>query len=279
MTAPATSMEWTLPEGYGEFEYTPDATRYAPYPVGGWRRGNQRPPMPGFCYFRASDLSGEPGAPWVGAEVYDDEPGYVASAFSVLVLGMRKTAFIGSGKDKEYLKHYDRSLRGCRLLTEALCLVEGIDEPVILTFSGLNGKGFSEAYNAFVKMVVTPATRAFHKSLPPFAFWMPISAEFDAKGKPIVRETDVPGSKEKGFVTPPVLKLAEAEPSPAYIQSLMADVGQAFYAAQVREDARDWLKSNRYLERLERTGGVDVAPRNGDGNGAFTEAELPPDVF
>jgi hypothetical protein len=185
-----------------------------------WHNGAKgskgQPGTPGDFYTKAEffdgDLSGD-GSPWKADTRFNDEPGFAAERLCFLVIHQRLQWYIdhqltNGQKRTEWLPKYQDGARG---RTEILCIAEGIDGAVVLSVKGTTGRALNQKPSKdgaggvipqFRKAVIDLAGRKFRRTLPLYAFWLPISTKRTAKGDIAFEDTGF-GS----FVTPPALAL------------------------------------------------------------------------
>lgn len=272
---------------YDDIPYEEEKRQFGPGPQVLWLRGNERPPLPGRFYVKARAFGdNEPGEPWQPESPFGDETGYSTPTAKMLVIGVRRTTFVPivrkiGGEErsvKEYKPHWKPEYKeqGGKLLTEALVLMEGLPDVAVFQAQGTNGYAFDAALKAFKAQLVAPMSRRAalvgKRGLPPFAFFLPLTA-FDEKGKPVIRKFPAFNT----YATPPRLDMPELDDDTLveWAQALAAPHAMVAYAADMAVEHADWLKSNRYLDTQAR-----FAEANGEAfpPTPFGVDDLPPDL-
>jgi hypothetical protein len=197
----------------------------------------------GEWYTSERELNGLTTAkPWVAKEKFDGEDGYVASSFRFAPIMTRSQAFMtNDAQETIWLKHYTK---GARIYTEYLCIVESITTqagayvPVVFATKGLVGKAVANNIKDFRKA----STKVDLNAMPPWAFFIPMAAPVNDKGKPVYTDTG-----RGAFVTLPTLTLPDTFDMEAYYvgPDILAQ-GDEFYKAN-----REWSKQQRGNEPRE----------------------------
>lgn len=171
-----------------------------------WHNGVRQVKQPGHFYARAADFpAGIPG--WVDIEKFEGEAGLTIESVKLAVLTWRSQAFRKSDDPSvpgEWLIKWEP---GATIYTELLCLIEGMDEPVIWAAKGLTGKaitGKGGILPTYQNGLLRNAVRVAGKALPHWTFWLPISSKRTADGKTAYEDTG-----HGSFVTPPALILPD----------------------------------------------------------------------
>ena len=229
------------------FSFTPDAQEVQGYPRIYWRNGAKQAQAGGFFYASSRDFA-ELGAPWEAVELYNDEPGFKASALKIAVIRKRSQAFteyLPEGSKDKVKVWYDHWKLGRQLYTELLCLMEGYDGLVTLVAKGLTGRALT-AKNVGIlprhaELILKEAQKTWKGDgvVPPWAFWVPIGTKLGPKGKPEFIDTGY-GST----ITPPDLAIS-GEVSRDTLKSLfvgreLLDIGLEAY-----HDHAEWQKQLR----------------------------------
>lgn len=164
-------------------------------PTLGWRNGVKQARTPGFFYIKADDLGGDvPSAPWVEANIYDDEEGYKAEQLHLVCLGYRTQAYTEEKAPGQkyptqtWLTHWEP---GARIRTEALVIAEGLPGLWVWSSKGMTGKALTGKGGILPqqKKFTTAAGVAIGAQFSPWAFWMLIGGLTDVKGGPIYTDT------------------------------------------------------------------------------------------
>lgn len=164
----------------------------------------------GCFYGKDVAFTDAPPAPWVLDERHADsgEIGYSVPELRLSFLGSRSQWFIPGDEPgdpaKEWLTGYQD---GAKKLTEYLVLIDGMADPMVLSVSGKYKAGsFSDILNAYRRGALAQAMRKTKRTLPPWAFWLPIANRRDRDGKTIYEKAQDGNGKEYGStVTPPAL--------------------------------------------------------------------------
>lgn len=195
--------------------------------------------MPGCFYAKDTAFVEVPPAPWTLDERYIDqgEVGYSAPKLNIALIGWREQWF-RPGQDRgdlpEWLTAYES---GAKKLVEYLILVEGLAEPMVLSVSGKYKAGpFAQIISGFKRGALAQAMRKVKRTLPPWAFWLPIAGQRDRDGRPVyLKAQDGEGKEYGSIVTVPVLV---GSPIARSVQDIMD-------GAAVWEQYQDWLKYKR----------------------------------
>lgn len=228
------------------FEFTPDTPerQSEAYPRIWWYNGSKQAGTNGHFYTTEREFpEGIHGFEQV--ERYDDEVGYKAEALKIAIIRRRAQAYTevrdGDRTTKTWHDHYKP---GRKIYTELLCLVEGVDEPVVWVVKGMIGQAVTKRktgiVDVFAESVLKLAAETWKGDgeVPPWAFWMPIMAPKTDKGKPVYTDTGY-GS----HVTLPVLALpamSREALKAIYVGRELLDIGKAHYIASA-----EWSKTMR----------------------------------
>ena len=166
---------------------------------------------PGVFYAKASEFTAAPGAPWAEDNRYADgdnpEHGYSAAELRVAVIGWRQQWFKpgGEGAPTVYLLGYEP---GAKKNVGILCMVEGLDDPMVISASGMNkAKPLLDLIRSYEDGLLKQASRIAKRALPRWTFWLPIrNQEKDGKTQ-YIDATDSAGKSYGSVVTPPALFL------------------------------------------------------------------------
>lgn len=205
-----------------------------------WYHGVKAAKLPGVFYARDTAFTDTPPAPWVLDERYSDqgELGYCAPRLSIAVLGWREQWFTpgeNRGDSSTWLPTY---VDGAKKLTEYLIRVEGLDDPMVLSVSGLyKAKPIIDLVSAFRRGALTQAMRKTKKNLPLWAFWLPIASRMRDGKVEYLEAKDADGKEYGSVVTPPALA---APPVARSVDEIMTD-------AEIWKEFRDagWFDYKR----------------------------------
>lgn len=228
------------------FSFTPDTTERAAemYPRIWWYNGAKQAGTNGHFYTNEREFAECPTG-WTQVERYDDEVGYTADALRIAVIRKRVQAYSEDRSSGMAIKTWHPHYKpGYRLYTELLCLVEGIEEPVVWVVKGMLGKHVTSKFGLLqhhhdniIKQAMT--TWKGDGVVPPWAFWVPIKADTTDKGKPVYTDTGY-GS----HVTLPKLDIPLHVPREVlvglYVGRAVLDNGLKIY-----QESAEWAKTQR----------------------------------
>lgn len=232
------------------FSFTPDSDYRSneQFPRMWWYNGSKQAGTNGFFYTSAREFPNGLTEPWEQVEKYDDEVGYMATTLSIAIVRKRVQAYtetrIGNDVTKTWHKHYKPN-HNMKLYTELLCLVKGMDDPVVWIVKGMTGRAVTKKgegivdqhHDAVFKQAA--ATWRAQGEIPSWAFWTTITAPTNAKGKPDYVDTGY-GS----HVTPPRLSLANPVNRDVlkqlYVGRELLEIGKTLYV-----ETADWQKQLR----------------------------------
>lgn len=208
-----------------------------------WHHGDPkgRPPRGGDFYTRADYFADGLGAPWQEASRFSDEIGYSADTLHILPITYRVQAFVkDEAGQRTYLPEW---VKGASLHTELLCLVEGIEGPVVWSMKGTVGKAVTDPKGsifATAKRTLTlEAERRLRKRVPPWAFWLPVTTLKEG-GKVKFVKLD-----QGSVVTPPMLELPPHSTTEELLNSLYAGRENIERCAALREEYATWRQERR----------------------------------
>lgn len=195
----------------------------------------------GVFYGRDTAFAEPPTAPWVLDERYidQDEIGYSAPELRIAFIGSRSQWF-RSGEDRskppEWLPAYVKE-DGVKLLTEYLILIDGLYDPMVLSVSGLyKSQPIADILSNYRRGALAQAMRKVKRTLPPWAFWLPIANKRTSDGKTVyIKATDADGKEYGSVVTPPALAAA---PVPVTL-------GILNYGSELWQQYQEWFKFKR----------------------------------
>lgn len=210
---------------------------------------------PGVFYAKDTAFTEPPAAPWVVDDRYADqgETGYSTPELLIAVIGWRDQWFI-PGKEKGDLPTWLPTFeRGAKKLTEYLIHIQGIDEPMVLSVSGLYKAGpIADLISNYKRGALTQAMRQSKKNLPLWSFWLPIANKRDASGKTVYIEAqDANGKTFGSVVTPPALI---GQPVARSVTEIMDD-------ARIWAEHQEWLRYKRTPQGVAEAEYVIEAPR------------------
>lgn len=192
----------------------------------GTKSGNVR--TPGVFYGKDTAFTDAPGVPWVLDERHSEqgEIGYSAPELRIAVIGWRDQWF-RPGADRGDLPTWLASYEdGAKKLTEYLIRVQDLAEPMVLSVSGLyKARPIADLVSSYRRGALTQAMRKYRRTLPLWAFWLPVANKRGADLKTVyVEAKDADGKDYGSVVTPPAL----------------AGLPQPRTAAEILEDAELW---------------------------------------
>jgi len=191
---------------------------------------------------------------------------FLTNQLSVAVLATRFRWVTLMGGQSVYHNDYRAGARG---KMQALVLVKDFDTltPVMLTFSGLATRYFSNTLNAFRQQVVAPASALAKKKFPLYAFWMPVKAG---------DHVEVGQQGAASFITPPVPgwdteAVKDTEQRRELLRGLFVGQEVLDRAAALWDDAQAWGK--RWKNTLEAVPAAEAGVE--EPNGEAAEEEIP----
>lgn len=188
-----------------------------------WYHGVKAAKLPGVFYARDTAFTDTPAAPWALDERYSDagELGYCAAQLNIAVLGWREQWFTpgeNQGDRSEWLPTYRD---GAKKLTEYLIRVQGLDDVMVLSVSGLyKARPIIDLVSNFRRGALTQAMRRTKRTLPLWSFWIPIASRQKDGKVEYIQAKDADGKEYGSVVTPPALAAA---PIPRTAAEIMAD--------------------------------------------------------
>lgn len=210
-----------------------------------WLHGVKQAKTPGVFYAKDLAFSTPPDEPWAPDDRFDDEAGFSAPLLHLAVIGERSQWFIPADKDlgtqTEWLPTYAANI-SAKKITEWLVLVEGINEPMVLSASGKHKAGpFTEAFQTYRTGLLTQASRVAKKQMPKWSFWLPFRNKLDAQGKTLYLDAaDGAGKTYGSVVTPPVLAL----PKDA-LDALFVGAGILALGEEIKAQYETWFTYKR----------------------------------
>jgi hypothetical protein len=188
-----------------------------------WYHGVKQAKLPGVFYARETAFTDAPPAPWMIDERYSDqgELGYCAPRLNIAIIGWRDQWFKpgeNRGDSSEWLPTYED---GAKKLTEYLIRVQDLDDPMVLSVSGLyKARPIIDLVSSFRRGALTQAMRKAKRTLPLWAFWLPIASRQKDGKVEYLEAKDADGKEYGSVVTPPALAGA---PAPRSVGEIMAD--------------------------------------------------------
>lgn len=222
-----------------------------------WMNGEFKTHQPGFFRIAQALFETAPPAPWTAQTIRFENGGseddYVAEKLRIAIIASRQQAFVrardASGKEvRTYLssKFMERGASNQSVLTELLCLVEGLEgvfvwaAPAIKTSMAIVG---NSGILAVLRDLQTEAQRTWKMQVNRWAFWLPIKTTIDAAGEVVFEKT-------KGKpVTPPRVYIPKKDPLSLYIGD---DLYR--YGYEIWQQYADWPQQRR--------GGTEVSTSN-----------------
>jgi hypothetical protein len=211
-----------------------------------WLHGVKQAKMPGVFYIKAANLSETPGAPWADDnERFEGEDGYSTPKLQIAIIGFRSQWFVPdedrTKPPKEWLLGYQEGI-GAKKITEYLCLVEGINDPIVLSMSGKNkGQPMWDIFKAYQNGLLKQGSRIAKRQLPVWSFWLPIANKRTPEGKTFYEDAkDGAGNTYGSVVTPPALYLPDNPLDTLYVGADIIRLG-----ASIHNDFSEWFKVKR----------------------------------
>jgi hypothetical protein len=170
-----------------------------------WMHGNKAGKTPGAFFGKATEFSGEPGAPWQTDDRFDDDPGFSAPALRIAFIAWREQWYHqDESGPKRWLLDYEA---GARKQVEYLCFAEGVEDPMILTLPKFTkAKPIQDIVKVYRDGLLRQASRIAGKGLPLWSFWLPIQGK-QKDGKAVYEEVTRNGASTGAYVTYPTLNM------------------------------------------------------------------------
>lgn len=227
---------------------TPPVDDHRPVlPAMWWYNGVKNARTPGVFYIKADALSATPSEPWQPSARFEGEEGFETETLHLLPICYRqqpyRTVTVGTGaqqrRERQYLTEW---VLGAQFHTELLCIVAGIEEPVVwschgMTSRALTGKG--GIFAVYRTGLLKEAEKVAGKKVPPWTFWLPIATQRDAMGRVIYTDTG-----HGSFVTPPALALPD-KPLADLLDELFAGKEWVEYGYELYRQFEDWRNERR----------------------------------
>lgn len=197
---------------------------------------------PGVFYAKDTAFTDLPGAPWTLDERYSEqgERGYSAPELHLAFIGERSQWFIPGatqGDPPTWILGYQQ---GAKKLTEYLVMVRGLDDPMVLSVSGMyKARPFTEIVGAYQRGLLTQAMRRFKRSLPLWTFWLPIANLRDGGKTRYLSAKGADGKEYGSVVTPPALYLPD---DPFTLARTIAEIEAG---AALWQEYQAWFKAKR----------------------------------
>lgn len=212
---------------------------------------------PGVWYAKASELPETPPPPWVMDDRFEDEIGYSAEQLRIAVVGWRSQWHIPgdkkTGRRTVWITDYDREVKGredelkaqslkVSKLTEILILVEGINDPMVLSVSGMyKAQPIIEAIKDYDYNLRKAGSRLVGRTVPRWAYWLPIGNP-TRDGKTVyLKATDRAGTEYGSIVTPPKVTYPDGA-----VRSLAVPLAVLARGEQLRQEYGGWFKAKRH---------------------------------
>ena len=244
---------------------------------------NEAQRAPGFFFTTSKELATAPGKPWTESQLYrkPGEDTFQSLWLTVTPLFVRSQAFIehrnGDKVTREYLPKWTP---GAKILTEILCLVDGIDDVVVWPSKGMIGIAVGKTFKHYRDKVLRPleaqlkaealkqgAPKDMVPGVPLWAFRLPVATalspldgkalyEVNRMGGQSVTVPDfrlpvtVDGKKVyASLVDPRTAPLITAENLAA--AGFALDIDQLHRLAELAEEYADWPKQRRNVEQAD----------------------------
>lgn len=205
-----------------------------------WLHGVKQAKTPGVFYAKASEFADTPTAPWQADNRFDEEAGYSTAELRLAVIGWRQQWFKPGtdGSAPTYLTQYEA---GAKKNVEVLCLVEGMDDPMVLSVSGMNkAKPILDLIRSYEDGLLKQASRIARKALPRWTFWLTVrNREKDGKTS-YIDATDSSGKSYGSVVTPPALYLPDDAMETCFVGEEVLRRGAEMHAMY-----REWFGAKR----------------------------------
>lgn len=202
----------------------------------------------GVFYIKDTELAEPPAAPWQSDSRYEDqaepERGYSAALLKIAPIVWHSQWHMPEhGEDgeqmrrkapKNWISAYER---GAQKHTDIICLVEGTDDPLVLSADGKYKSGaFTDIIRMYRNGLLRKAdfqARKRGKRAVPWMFWLPIAQKKRADGSAdYVKVIDPKTGKETGsVVTPPTLYLPADATESLLVSPEQLKLGGEIFAA------------------------------------------------
>lgn len=157
-----------------------------------WNNGMKvgRNASAGMWYAKGDAFQGSLPTGWAKSLAFEGD-GYEAKVIKMLPLLKRSQPFTKVGDSVVWHPEWVQNA-GMKMYTEVLCLLEGYDEPLVMT-----GKGWAASrithykrgcFGEQTEYITKPASQLAEKPLQPWAFWHVIGGAFDKGNQPIFVE-------------------------------------------------------------------------------------------
>lgn len=178
---------------------------------------------PGMFYAKDTAFAVPPDAPWVPDDRYAerDETGYSAAQINIAIIAERSQWFIPGkevGDSSTWITEYQS---GSKKLTEYLIRVQGVDDLMVLSVSGLyKARPIADLISKYRSGALAQAMRRVKRSLPLWSFWLPVANQLRDGKTNYIKATDASGKEYGSVVTPPALA---GTPIPRSSAEIVAD--------------------------------------------------------
>src|SRR5262245_12307136 len=230
MTIPNTPQVQDVPE-------IPDDREGDGLPRIWWMNGDRKSATPGFFRFD-QDIIDEPlPAPWeakiVTFENGNTQASWVTPKLRMMIVAVRQQAFIAErgpdGKSrKTWLnsKYMDKGAVNQSVLTEVLCMIEGVPIPFVWGAPSIKTSMAISANGGIIDQIDAlreTGRRTWKMKLNRWAFWAPIKTTVDKDGVTVYEQT-------KGKpVTPPRVYIPKADPLSLWVGDDLYRAGYDLY--------------------------------------------------
>ena len=250
MTTESTALAPRLEDALAGFDFSELAKDgyQSPFGTFGWMHGNKAAKQAGAFYGKETEFANAPQAPWKLDDRFADgknpENGYSAVMIKLAFIGTRSQWFTedqqaDGRKRRHWLKTYVPDV-GAKKQVEWLVLAEGVDLPMILAGSKMTKtKPFDDIILTYKRTLLKQASLRMKNPMPLFSYWLPISGEVDAAGKPVYSEVSGKDGKSS-FVTYPKLYLPKNA-----IDTNVLDLDTLRYAQSIRREYLWWFEEQR----------------------------------
>lgn len=158
-------------------------------------------------------------------------PSYLFEKIHIAILAYRKRWYtVNADNSITFLPpKFEESVASVKSKLQIWCLCRELNnEPVLVSVSGMNSKYLLDAMDAFIKRVITPASRLAKTRFARYHFWLPLTSG----GKQAV--------KNNQYITPPVLALDDV--SEDVLRGLFTGKDVAQVAELSMGEALDWAQ-------------------------------------
>jgi hypothetical protein len=192
----------------------------------------------GKFYTKFAEFGFDLEEPWMESHRFTSEHGFEAHQLELALIAIRKRPFVMDSDGKRVYIPEWRDGINARMHTEILALVSGMgDEPVVISVKGMTGRALADIKLQYENSLLRHIRRKVPKGtkVPLWACWLPIGAEYDARGN-VVRTKTGHGSNA---VALPILKFPSDDMDQCY-EALYVGRELLKLGAELYDEYRPW---------------------------------------